>query len=308
MKIENIEELQVLIQTARGGSLTAAAAFLHCTPSAASAALKRLEARLQVRLFERSTRSMRLTQAGETLLDYAERALALLDEGAAMVTEGNQGLRGIIRLTAPSSLTRRVLLDWFDQFLQQHPEVELELSVSDSQQDLMRGQLDMAIRYGKLVDSNLLARPLAKVHRIAVAAPDYLAKYGTPSHPNELIRHQCLTYQLLGKRHVDWEFATANTTAFEVKVTGRRNADDADIAQQWCLDGHGILYKSHIDLQADLIAGRLVHLFPEFNGGEVTLSAVLPSNRFIPERVRALVRHLQQQFEQMEVRCQEFAR
>ncbi|MDO8653894.1 MAG: LysR family transcriptional regulator [Undibacterium sp.] len=300
MKIENIEELQVLIQTSRGGSLTAAAAVLHCTPSAASAALKRLEARLQVRLFERSTRSMRLTQQGETLLSYAERALALLDEGAAVVTEGNQGLRGAIRLTAPSSLTRRVLVDWFDQFLQLHPEVELELSVSDSQHDLLRGQLDMAIRYGKLADSALLARPLTMVHRIAVAAPRYLAAHGTPQHPHDLLQHQCLTYQLLGKRNVDWQFSAKNAAPFEVRVNGKRSADDADIAQQWCLDGHGVLYKSHIDLQADLIAGRLVHLFPDFNGGQVTLSAVLPSNRFVPERVRALVTHLQQEFTRLE--------
>ncbi|CAN5823108.1 LysR family transcriptional regulator [soil metagenome] len=306
MKIENIEELQVLIQTSRGGSLTAAAAVLHCTPSAASAALKRLEARLQVRLFERSTRSMRLTQQGETLLSYAERALALLDEAATVVTEGNQDLRGAIRITAPSSLTRRVLLDWFDQFLLLHPAVELELSVSDSQQDLLRGQLDMAIRYGKLADSGLLARPLTMVHRIAVAAPIYLAAHGIPQHPLDLAEHQCLTYQLLGKRHVDWQFAATNAAPFEIKVSGKRSADDADIAQQWCLAGHGVLYKSHIDLQADLMAGRLVHLFPDFNGGKVPLNAVLPSKRFVPERVRALVSYLQQEFSRMELEFDAF--
>jgi DNA-binding transcriptional LysR family regulator len=306
MKIENLEELKVLIQTSRGGSLTAAAAVLHCTPSAASAALKRLEGRLQVRLFERSTRSMRLTQQGETLLSYAERALALLEEGAAIVSEGDQGLRGAIRLTAPSSLARRLLLGWFDDFLQQHPDVELELNVSDSQQDLLRGQLDMAIRYGKLADSGLLAKTLTMVHRIAVAAPGYLALHGTPQHPRELSQHQCLTYQLLGKRHVDWQFSETNTAPFNVTVNGRRNADDADIAQQWCLNGHGILYKSHIEIQADLIDGRLIQLFPEFNKATVPLNAVLPSNRFVPERVRELILHLQQKFSHLEHQFKEF--
>lgn len=300
MKIENLEELKILIETSRGGSLTAAATARNCTPSAASAALKRLEARLHVRLFERSTRTMRLTQQGETLLAYAERVVALLDEAAAVVAEENQGLRGTIRLTAPSSLTRRVLLDWFESFLALHPEVELELCVSDSQHDLLRGQLDLALRYGKLADSALVARELTKVQRIAVATPAYLQRHGTPVHPDDLMTHQCLSYQLLGKRHLDWQFTDANGATLKVHVNGRRHADDADIAQQWCLDGHGILYKSHIEMQGDLLAGRLVALFPDFQHGKTPLNAVLPSNRFVPQRVRALVAHLQQQFTVLE--------
>ncbi len=300
MKIENLEELQVLIETHRGGSLTAAAQALNCTPSAASAALKRLEARLHVRLFERSTRSMRLTQQGETLLSYAERALALLDEAATVVSEENQGLRGPIRLTAPSSMVRRVLLGWFDQFLQLHPEVELELNVSDSQHDLLRGHLDLAIRYGKLADSGLVARALSATRRITVAAPSYLAQHGVPQQPQDLQAHQCLTYQLLGKRHVDWQFTDATGAPLTVMVNGRRHADDADIVHHWCLQGQGIMYKSHIELQGDLISGNLVQLLAGFAPETIPLNAVLPSNRFIPQRVRVLVDYLQQQFQLLE--------
>lgn len=296
MKIENIEELRVLIETGQRGSLTAAARELNCTPSAASAALKRLEARLNVRLFERSTRSMRLTEQGELLIAYAERALGLLEEGAAIVSENAQALRGAIRLTAPSSITRRLLLPWFDEFMASHPEVELQLSVSDSQLDLLRDQLDVAIRYGTLADSNLMAMPLTIARPVAVAAPAYLARHGTPQQPSDLLQHDCITYQLRGKRYVDWQFTTPSGSPFEVKVSGRRSADDADIAQQWCVDGFGILFKSSLDVHADMRAGRLVQLFPHYIGGDYPLNAVLPSSRFMPERVRALVKFLQGKF------------
>lgn len=300
MKIENIEELRVLIETGQRGSLTAAALELNCTPSAASAALKRLEARLNVRLFERSTRSMRLTEQGELLIAYAERALGLLEEGAAIVSESAQALRGAIRLTAPSSITRRLLLPWFDEFMALHPEVELQLSISDSQLDLLRDQLDVAIRYGVLADSNLMAMPLTIARPVAVAAPAYLAKHGTPQHPNELREHDCITYQLRGKRHVDWQFNTPGGGTLEVKVIGKRSADDADIAQQWCVSSYGILHKSSLDVHADIQAKRLIPLFPAFIGDDYPLNAVLPSSRFMPERVRALIRFLQGKFAELE--------
>ncbi|MGL4573210.1 MAG: LysR family transcriptional regulator, partial [Burkholderiaceae bacterium] len=169
MKFESIEELRVLVETAEHGSLTAAAKLLNFTPAAASAALKKLEARLNVRLFERSTRSMRLTPEGTVLLGYAQRALDLLREGEAQVTEDKRSLRGAIRVTAPSDLTRRILLPWLDEFLDVHQGVSLNLSVSDTLHDVVRDEVDVAIRYGELADSRLVARLLTPARRIACA-------------------------------------------------------------------------------------------------------------------------------------------
>src|SRR5471032_36312 len=131
MKIENIGDLQVLVHTARGGTLTAAARALGITPAAASATLKRLETQLGTRLFERSTRAMRLTSQGQILLDYAVRAFELLDEGESQVAADRATLVGTVRVAAPSDLTRNILLPWFDEFLQAHPGLQLELSVGD---------------------------------------------------------------------------------------------------------------------------------------------------------------------------------
>lgn len=295
MKIENIDELRVLVECARGGSLTAAARVLGVTPAAASALLKRLEARLGARLVERSTRALRLTAPGEAFLGYAQRALDLLEEGAAHIGEDAQRLRGTIRLTAPSDLTRHVLLPWLDEFLDAHPGVELQLGVSDGLQDVVRDQVDLAIRSGELADSRLVARRLADARRVAVASPDYLARRGTPRDPAELAGHECLTYRIRQRRETTWRFWRAGATQAEpqsVRVHGQRSVDDAEIAHRWALAGRGIVYKSEIDVGASIERGALVRLFPGLVGDPVPLHAVMPSQRFLPQRVRALVEHL----------------
>src|SRR6218665_401619 len=165
MKIENTDELRLLIECAHGGSLTAASKVLQITPAAASAMLKKLEARLGARLIERSPRALQLTPAGERLLDYAQRALDLLDEGLAQVSEATGQLSGRIRLSASNDLTRRLLLPLLDEFLDLHAGVELQLSVSDAVLDVVRDQVDVALRYGELADSGLVARQLTRTHR-----------------------------------------------------------------------------------------------------------------------------------------------
>jgi len=295
MKIENLDELRVLIECEHGGSLTAAARVLGVTPAAASALLKRLEAKLGTRLVERSTRALRLTPPGEAYLGYAQRALELLDEGAAHIGDDAKRLRGTIRMSGPSDLTRNVLLPWLDEFLEAHPGVELQLGVSDSLQDVVRDQVDVAVRTGELADSRLVARRLAMSHRIAVASPDYLARHGTPSDPSELANHECLSYRIRQRRETTWRFwrdDALDAAPLVVRLNGRRSVDDAEIAHRWALAGHGVLYKGELDVRANLARGALVRLFPGWVGDPLPLHAVMPSQRFLPQRVRALVDHL----------------
>ncbi len=291
MKIENIADLRVLVETARGGSLTAAARVLELTPAAASATLKRLEAQLGARLFERSTRAMRLTDAGRTLLGYAQRALELLEEGEAQVVGEGRALVGTVRLAAPSDVTRSVLLPWLDGFQALHPGVQLVLSVSDRVQDVVRDAVDLALRYGTLGDSGLSARLLYTSQPVLCAAPAYLARHGAPATPQDLARHNCLTFQIAGRRHARWRFGQGGQWV-EVQVDGDRSADDASIVHQWALAGHGVCYKSRLDLVHDLASGALVRLLPDWHGPDYPLHAVLPQRRFVPARVRALVDYL----------------
>jgi len=295
MKIENIEDVRVLVETARGGTLTAASKVLGVTPAAASAMLKRLESQLGQRLFERSTRAMRLTPQGQTLLDYARRALELLEEGESQLAARSGALVGTVRVAAPSDLTRCVLLPMFDAFLAAHPGVQLALSVSDRVQDVMRDAVDLALRYGELSDSRLVARPLIASRRVLCGAPAYLKRHAAPSHPQDLSAHNCLTFEISGRRLATWRFEKDGDWT-EVRVDGDRSADDAAIAHQWALAGAGLVCKSELDVWHDLRAGRLVRLLPDWQGEHRPLSAVLPSNRFVPARVRALVDFIAAQF------------
>jgi len=292
MKIENTDELRLLIECAHGGSLTAASKVLQITPAAASAMLKKLEARLGVRLIERSTRALQLTPAGERLLDYAQRALDLLDEGLAQVSESTGQLTGRIRLSASNDLTRRVLLPLLDEFLDLHAGVELQLSVSDAVLDVVRDQVDVALRYGELADSGLVARQLTSVHRVAVASPDFIARHGRPATPAELVDFECITFKMRNRRELQWRFWPVDApqaAPVVVRVKGRRSVDDGEITHRWALEGRGIIYKSELDIRDSLASGALVRLLPDYLGDPFPLHAVMPSQRFMPQRVRALV-------------------
>ena len=295
MKIENIGDLQVLVHTARGGTLTAAAHALGITPAAASATLKRLESQLGTRLFERSTRAMRLTSQGQILLDYAQRAFELLDEGESQLDADRATLVGTVRVAAPSDLTRNVLLPLFDEFMVAHPGLQLRLSVGDRVLDVLRDEVDVAIRYGALADSRLVARTLAVAHPVCSASPDYLRRHGTPRTPQELAQHNCITFDRGGRRHRAWRFCRDGQWT-EVRVDGDRSADDASLAREWALAGNGIILKSEIDQRRDLDGGALVPLLTEWETEPYPLHALLPSGRFVPHRVRALVDFLALKF------------
>ena len=295
MKIENPGDLRVLVHTARGGSLTAAARTLGITPAAASATLKRLEAQLGTRLVERSTRALRLTPQGQILLDYAARAFELLDEGESQVHADRATLVGTVRLAAPSDLTRGVLLPLFDEFLAAHPGLQLRLSVADRVLDVLRDEVDVAIRYGTLADSRLVARTLALSRPVCSASPEYLRRHPAPRTPQELAQHNCITFDRGGRRHRAWRFCRDGQWT-EVRVDGDRSADDASLAREWALAGRGVILKSGIDQGRDLASGALVPLLAEWQTEPYPLHALLPSGRFVPNRVRALVDFLAARF------------
>lgn len=295
MKIENVADLNVLIHTARSGSLTGAAAALGITPAAASATLKRLETQLGTRLFERSTRAMRLTAQGQTLLDYAKRAFDLLAEGESQVTEDRGALVGTLRVAAPSDLARNTLLPWFSEFLALHPGLELSLSVGDRPLDVVRDEVDVALRLGTPPDSRLVARTLALSSPVLCASPAYLLRHPAPHKPQDLLQHNCLIFERGGKRHRQWRFAQ-NGNWTEVRVNGDRSVDDASLARDWAIAGVGVLLKSAVDLRSHLADGQLVRLLPDWDTEPYPLHALLPSGRFVPTRVRALVDFLAQKF------------
>ncbi|MBB1517632.1 LysR family transcriptional regulator [Aquipseudomonas guryensis] len=289
-----LDDLALFARTAELGSLSAAARELDCSPAVASAALKRLEQQLQVRLFVRSTRSLRLTGEGEQFLEHARSALHSLELGRQQLAGGKAAISGVLQLSAPSDFGRNVLLPWLDQLQQEHPQLSLRLLLSDRVADLFRQPVDIALRYGAPEDSSLVALPIAAHNRrVLCAAPAYLARHGAPRQLEELRQHNCLQYMLGGRVHERWSFSDGRRSQ-AVTVSGNRISDDADVVRRWAVAGQGLVYKSWLDVAADVQAGRLQVLLPHWQGEPTPLNLICAHRDQLSKPVQLLREHLRQ--------------
>ncbi|MBB3212129.1 DNA-binding transcriptional LysR family regulator [Herbaspirillum sp. Sphag1AN] len=291
-------DLQLLIHTADSGSLSQAARLLGILPATASASLKRIEQRLNTRLFARSTRSMRLTADGEIFLAYCRDALALLTEGEHLLSSSKAAIGGHLRLSMPSDIGRNVLVPWLNEFQDEYRDVRLTLQFSDRIADLFRDAIDVAIRSGPLEDSSLVSQQLAIGRRVLVAAPSYLDKRGTPQSPADLRAHNCLLFYLKQGLFNQWRFFDGRQHQ-DIKVQGDRMTDDAAIAREWAVAAKGIAYKSWIDVRSDVRAGRLITVLDSYTQEPIPLNAVYPHRNSASPTVRALLKYLRQRFDQL---------
>ena len=291
MAFDNLDDLRVLLATADTGSLTAAGRRCGLSTAAVSAAMKRLEAALGARLFDRTTRSVRPTAEGEVMIDHARRALDLVAEGQAKVRGDRGELLGTINVTASSSMSQRLLAGWLGEFAAAHPGLEIDLQVSDAWLDLVKDGVDVALRNGPLPDSSLAARLLAPAHRQAFASPAFIERHGEPQHPAELAELDCIIGRLRGRKLDRWRFTPRGgcADAIDVPVRGRLACDNAAVALQWARQGRGVVYLSEIDLHDPVRDGEMRRLFPGFDGEPAPLYAVLPSARFTPHRVKVML-------------------
>lgn len=288
------DDIALFLRTVDLGSISAAARELDATPAVASASLKRLEAQLQVRLLVRSTRSLRLTPDGERYLDHARAALAALQAGHDALAQGRDVVAGRLTLAMPSDLGRNVLLPWLDEFQARHPAVSLQLHISDRMADLWRQPVDVAIRYGDPEDSSLVAQALAPENRrVLCAAPQWIARHGKPGAPMDLRRFNCLRFSLVEGLHDRWRFKLDGEET-SVRVDGDRTSDDAELVRRWAVAGAGIAYKSRLDVAADLRAGRLEALLPDYECESTPLYFVCPHRLMLTPTVTALREMLQE--------------
>ena len=170
------------------------------------------------------------------------------------------------------------------------------LSVGDRPLDVVRDDVDVALRYGMPADSRLVARLLAPARPVLCASPDYLRRYPAPQTPQDLQQHNCLTFDRSGRNFRSWRFGRDGHWV-DVRVKGDRSADDASLVREWAVAGAGVMLKSQIDIRVELRSGALVPLLPQWETEPYPLHALLPSSRFVPGRVRALVDFLARKFE-----------
>jgi DNA-binding transcriptional LysR family regulator len=295
LKIKSLQDLEVFVRTADCGSLSAAARLLGISPAVASVALKRLESDLDLILFVRTTRSMRLTPEGETLLARCRPLLEGFREAEEELGAGH-ALIGSLQISMPSDLGRNLILPWLDEFQTRYPRVHLRIQVSDRLADIYRQPVDIAIRYGTPPSSGLVALPLVQENRrVLCAAPAYLRQYGTPASPHELTAHNCLCFMLNDTVYDSWRFWKGDKESL-VNVRGNRLSDDSDAVRRWAVAGYGVVYRSRIDVVGDLVAGRLQLLCPDWLGESVPLHLVCADRRQLSPTVRLLREFLEIRF------------
>lgn len=292
--MDTIEGMRVFVAVAKHQSFTGGARRLGVSTKLASNHVKQLEERLKAQLFNRTTRSVNLTETGHA---YLERCLPLLDqfdELEGLVHANQSELAGSIRVTAPTGFGSRELVDALCPFQLEHPKVTIELNLSDQRVSVVEEGFDLAIRIGALVDSSLMARKLKDMRLVVFASPEYLARCGVPAQPSDLASHQCL----LSRTSIDpehWRFRQGNTTQ-SVRVDGPFRANSPRAITQMAAGGLGIGKGPIYAAESFIKSGRLRLLFEDVETTGAAIYAVYPPNRHLTARIRALIDHLVRQF------------
>jgi DNA-binding transcriptional LysR family regulator len=281
-------EMEVFVRVVEQGGFTAAARALSMTPSAVSKLVARLEARLGARLINRSTRKLQLTAEGLNFHERALRVLADLDE-AERAVGASAVPRGRLRVNSSVPFGVHHLMPLVPRFAALHPEVQLDITITDRVIDLMDERAEVAIRIGPLRSSQLMARKLGTSRMAVVASPDYLARRGTPTHPDELADHDLISFNFA--RHINaWPFRIDGATR-EWPAQGKVLVGDGESAAILALAGQGLTRLSIFHIAKDIAEGRLVPVLEAFNPGDAEdVSAVYVGHAGpLPARVRAFI-------------------
>ncbi|MGG7445063.1 LysR substrate-binding domain-containing protein [Kosakonia oryzendophytica] len=288
-----LEDLTLLVEVVKAGGLSAAGRRLALSPATMTARLKAIEERYQTRLFNRSTRAIGLTRAGEAFFHAALRVLDEMSYAESILTQKEGVLSGNIRISAPSDFGRQYLGPALLDFTRLHPEVKSTLYLSENVVDLVSNRLDMSVRFGNLPDSSLVTRHIRPNHRVLVASVDYLQQAGTPQKIEDFHQHQCIAMELRGMLMNEWRFEQ-HGKASTVRITPALVCDDGALLRQWVLAGAGIAAKSWWDVKHDVEQGRLNVLFADSFIGfnrldkkDVGLQFVYPQRRLQPLQITA---------------------
>jgi len=288
LKTATFSELEFFVLINRLGSLSAAARALDITPPAATMRLASMEKRIGARLLNRSTRKISLTPEGEIYLQHATRLIDELRELDEVVSGNRRAPRGRLRVNAPLGFGRTVIAPLVSAFTTMHPDVDIQLEVTDRPIDLIDSGFDIAIRFGELPDTRINARRIMSNRRFICAAPTYLAKHGTPRTLEDLAKHRCSVHRQNDEAYGVWRFLIDGRTEM-VKVHGVLSSNDGDIVQGWALDGQGVVIRSEWDVTKYLESGRLKRILPQFALPSADLYAYYPSKHNLPARVRAFI-------------------
>jgi DNA-binding transcriptional LysR family regulator len=282
-----ISDLDIFARVARTGNMSLAGREINLSPAVISKRISLLEERLGARLFQRTTRQLTLTETGQGYYKRVVDILSLVEEAEDYVSRRNTNPRGVLKVSAPSALSRLQLAPHMAPFLERYPEMEVELHVTDNFVDIIREGFDVAIRIGELEDSSLVARKVATESLIICAAPSYLASAGEPKTLADLDGHNCL----LAGAQDQWRLDGPDGQA-DIRVKGCIRSNSADFTRQALLQGLGLALRATWEIADDLRAGRLVRVLEDYSGSSKNgIHVVYPCREFMPAKFHAFIEY-----------------
>lgn len=290
--MDRLDAMQLFVRVAELGSFAAAAQQLGVARSVVTRQIAGLEAHLGVKLMVRSTRRLALTSAGTAYLEKCRVILNLVEAAETDVAEERLTPRGNIRLSLPLVFGLKRLAPLLLDFSRRYPEVALDMDYTDRRVNLIEEGIDLSIRITRRLEAGDVARRIGSARMQVVAAPKYLARHGRPQHPSELAHHECLGYTSAGTA-LAWPFMINGQTE-SIAVRSRINANNGDVLTEAAAQGLGITCQPDFIVDSYLAAGRVEEILASFPMPELGIYAMLPSNRHVPYRVRALMDYLAQ--------------
>jgi DNA-binding transcriptional LysR family regulator len=293
--MDKLKQIESFVAVAARGSLTAAAGAEGIAPAVVGRRIDALEERLGVKLLLRTTRRITLTHEGSAFLEDCQRLLGDLANAEASVTAGGVKASGYLRITAPAGFGRRHVAPLVPAFVALHPDVNVSLNLSDRLVDIANVGFDCAVRVGDLPDSRLVSVRLADNRRLCVATPQYLERAGTPRHPHELVRHDCLTLSSDASQTRGWAFEIDGAVT-HLRLPGKLDCNDGQVLHDWCLAGLGIAWRSTWEVAQQVARGELVSVLDDFAAPPNGIYAMFAQRKHLPLRVRLWVDFLKQRY------------
>ena len=294
----SLDDAAIFVAVARAGSFIGAARTLRTSKSSVSRAIANLEADLRVRLLQRTTRSLFLTPAGERYLAQVGDALAVAQEAGTLLREEDEGVRGLVRITAPPDVGGAILPPIVTAFAREHPGVSIEVTMQATPPLAGDGVFDLALWGGPLPDSSLVARKVQDTAFGLFASPDYLAKTGHPRSVDDLADHELIPFRAERGREV-WQLS-GSEVEHQIEATGRIGTNEMGFATRIAIDGAGIARLPVIMAAPQVEAGRLVRVLPDIGSRGLPLHLLLPDRRHVPRAVRLLHEAILARFVAME--------
>lgn len=284
-----LDGMVIFVEVVNSGSFTQAAQNSGHSTSYISKEIHKLEARLGLRLMHRTTRSLSLTPEGEAYYQQCSLIISQAEEAESALSGQQLEPKGDLRISCPTSFALSQMPCIIANFLDKYPLVNLDVDLNNRKVDMITEGYDILVRGAhQLDDSSLISRKVYASHAVTIAAPSYLAKYGVPQHPNDLINHQTISYSYLKQPNI-WQYVDENQKSFQVPVKSRLMTNNSELELDLCVAGNGITRLPRFSLKDELETGKLVQLFEEYDKHKIDIYLIYPSRKHLSSKVRCFI-------------------